>query len=86
MRSHNNEIERWGTMARMTYLLLTRLTFLQVKKHEFFDGIDWQKLMALELAPPFEPDLDEEAPSPQQHARHNNAPATTRRRSHRASP
>ncbi len=54
-----------------------------MKKHEFFEGIDWQKLMALELAPPFEPDLDEEAPSPQQHARHDNTPAT--RRSHRAS-
>ena len=28
-----------------------------IKKHPFFKGINWEKLQARELKPPFEPDL-----------------------------
>ena len=37
----------------------------EIKDHKFFASIDWEKLMAMELQPPFEPDLDAGKPSRQ---------------------
>lgn len=37
----------------------------EVKEHRAFGSIDWEKLMAMELQPPFEPDLDAGKPSRQ---------------------
>ena len=37
----------------------------EVKEHDFFAPIDWDKLMAMELTPPFEPDLDVSKPTRQ---------------------
>jgi len=38
----------------------------EVKEHSFFAPIDWDKLMAMELTPPFEPDFDVGKPTRQQ--------------------
>jgi len=38
----------------------------EVKEHHFFAPIDWDKLMAMELTPPFEPDFDVGKPTRQQ--------------------
>ena len=37
----------------------------EVKEHDFFAPIDWDKLMAMELTPPFEPDFDVSKPTRQ---------------------
>ena len=36
----------------------------EVKEHRAFGSIDWEKLMAMELEPPFEPDFDDGAGKP----------------------
>ena len=43
----------------------------EIKEHPFFKPIDWEKLMAQEMAVPFEPDLDYEPP------KHENIPSGT---------
>ena len=37
----------------------------EVKEHDFFAPIDWDKLVAMELTPPFEPDFDVSKPTRQ---------------------